>query len=187
MAENEEPLSNQAPITYLVRTIKGVRRNLIYYDPDVFHDTIILSASLLIGDDIEPFQYHYNTSHDEDKGISGTEFQDIIDIAIPVYPIPNKPNIIGSVRMKEGSVLDYFIDLSYDTENKYTYEWSIVSDVANIVSTNNRNVTLEFTDTGVTELIVTVTNEFGCTRTNSKFLYSGVLTRKMLVVRNSYY
>lgn len=189
-----EELENQAPITYLVKTIKGVRRNIIYYDSDIFSEKIILSASLVIGDDESPFNEHYNTIHDEDTGSSGTNFQPLEDIAIAIFPVPAKTSIIGPLRILEGSTTEYYIDSSYDTINDFTYDWKILEGSAIFPSsgTNSfldagKNVDINFPTSGTVQLRVRITNPAGCYRDIIRFLYPGLLPRKMLVVRNSYY
>src|SRR6478735_6647876 len=92
------------PSTYFIRTVNGSKRIKIYYDPDVFNDLIILSASLLIGADEVPFREHYNTVHDEDLGTSGTAWKSIEEIAIPIYPRPKKTLIIGNKKIDVGVI-----------------------------------------------------------------------------------
>ena len=189
-----EELENQAPITYLVKTVKGVRRNIIYYDSDIFSDKIILSASLVIGDDDLPFDEHYNTIHDENNGSAGTNFQPIEDIAITIFPKPTKTSIIGPLRILEGSTTEYYIDSNYDTVGDFTYDWQILEGDAIFTSTGNntsldagKNVDITFPTSATTRLRLRISNPAGCYRDIIKFLYPGLLTRKMLVVRNSYY
>jgi len=182
----QEPLNNQAPITYLIKTVKGVRRNLIYYDPDIFDNTVILSISLLIGDDDPPFNKHYNTVHDEDLGISGTDWKPLEDIAIPVYPIPKKTKINGPIRMKENTTKEYSLNVGYDLNNNFIYQWFIDSGPAIIESQAGKSVNVTFTNSGTVKLRIRISNSAGCFRDLTKFLYPGILTRKMLVVRNSY-
>lgn len=183
----QEPLENDAPITYLVKTIKGVRRTMIYYDPDIFNDKIILSASLIIGDDDPPFNEHYNTVHDEDLGTSGTAWKPLEDIAIPIYPVPKKTNINGPIRMKENTTKTYKLPDTYDTNENFTYQWFIDSGAANISAQSGKSADVNFTGTGTVKLRVKISNPAGCYREITKFLFPGILPRKMLVVRNTYY
>lgn len=188
-----DDLTNQAPITYLVKTVKGVRRNFIYYDADIFNETVLLSASLLIGEDKTPFIEHYNTSHDEDLGTSGTAFQNLEDIGIAIYPKPTKTSLLGSIRVLENSTGSYNIDSGYDSLNEFIYDWTIVSGDATFVSSGNnealnvgKNVDINFNASGTIQLRCRITNPSGCYRDIIKFIYPGILTRKMLVVRNTY-
>jgi hypothetical protein len=183
----QEPLNNDAPITYLVKTVKGVRRTLIYYDPDVFDETIILSASLVIGQDDPPFDEHYNTVHDEDLGTSGTAWQPLEDIAIAIYPVPKRTTIEGPIRMKENTTKTYNLPNTYDTGGNFTYQWFIDSGAANIGSQSGKTADVNFTGTGTVKLRVRISNAAGCYRDITKFLFPGILPRRMLVVRNSYY
>lgn len=193
MAEELEDLENQAPITYLVKTVKGVRRTFIYYDPDIFEEKILLSASLLIGEDDTPFTEHYNTSHDEDLGTSGTSFQALDEISIAIFPKPKKTSIRGSLRVLENSSSNYNIDAIYDPSEIFTYDWYIETGDATFQSTattetldKGKGVTINFGMTGSVRLRCRISNDAGCYRDIIRYIYPGIITKKMLVVRNSY-
>lgn len=193
MAGQLEDLENQAPITYLVKTVKGVRRNFIYYDPDIFEDKILLSASLLIGPDETPFTEHYNTAHDEDLGVSGTNSQALEDIAIEINPVPMKTSMRGPLRALESATVEYYFDPEYDQALNFIYDWYIDNGPGIFQSTSNatfldggKNVDVTFTGTGTVQMRCRISNNGGCYREIVRFLYPGILTKKMLVVRNSY-
>lgn len=190
MAEELDDLENQAPITYLVKTVKGVRRNFIYYDPDIFEDTVLLSASLLIGEDETPFTEHYNTSHENNNG---TSFLPIEDFAITIYAKPTKTSMRGSLRVLENSSSDYFFDETYDPTIVFSYDWYIETGDAVFNATTNtenldggKNVTIDFGASGAVRVRCRISNPAGCYRDIIRILYPGILTKKMLVIRNSY-
>ncbi len=187
------------PSKILTKTVRGVRKYILYYDPELFDDTIILSASLLIGADL-PFDAipelinengitHYNTIHDEDAGSSGTDFKPLIDIAIPIYPKPKSTKILGVRRVEQSTSHDYHIDSLYDTTNLFTYEWDIDGDAAfDGASYNVKTVTLDFGATdGKVILKCKITNPSGCYRYIIKTMYIGLIPKELLVVRNTYF
>lgn len=180
---------NVAPITKLIKTVKGERRNFIYYDPDVFNDKILLSASLLIGDDEVPFNTHYNTVHDEDLGTSGTNFEDLENITIAIYPKPPSVMLEGVRRMEVNSSREYKLPDDYDTANNFSYDWHLEGPATfdTIPTTGDKKVSITFNDMGTVTLKVKITNPGGCYRWVIRNLYPGTLQRRMLVVRNPYF
>lgn len=182
------------PSTYFIRTINGVRRTVIYYDPDIFNDLIILSASLLIGADEIPWDKHYNTVHDEDTGTAGTSWKPLEDIAISIYPKPKRTSIEGLRRMDVFSTQNYKVPSDYDISNLYTYDWYIVGsanfpDNGNIQTYLNggKNVNLYFYDADTVTLKLKITNPSGCFKWVIRNLYPGTQTKKLLVVRYPYF
>jgi hypothetical protein len=181
------------PSSYFVRTINGVRRTVIYYDPDIFTDTIIISASLLIGSDIKPWKYHYNTIHDENLGTSGTAWKPLEDIAIAIYPKPLSTNILGVQRMDVNTTQVYNIIDTYDPNNLFTYDWYIVGSAyftTNSTETllnGGKSVSVFFVAVDTVTLKLKITNPSGCFRWIIRNLYPGTLTKKLLVVRYPYF
>jgi hypothetical protein len=181
------------PSSYFIRTINGIRRNVIYYDPDIFDNLIILSASLLIGSDEKPWREHYNTVHDENVGTSGTAWQTLEEIAIPIYPRPKRTKIEGVKRMDVNTTHPYNVPSTYDTTNLYTYDWYIEGSA---IFTQNSSTTLlnagkivniHFTVTDTVVLKLKITNPAGCFRWVIRTLYPGTLTKKLLIVRYPYF
>lgn len=182
------------PSSFFIRTIRGVRRNVIYYDPDIFDDMVILSASLLIGTDETPWINHYNTIHDEDLGISGTNWKTLEEIAIPIYPKPKKTKIEGVRRMDINTTHDYNVPTNYDINNLFTYDWYLVGS-GNFPQNSNqqtflnggKSVKVNFTDIDTVTLKLKISNPAGCFRWIIINLYPGTLTKKLLVVRYPYF
>lgn len=181
------------PSSYFVRSINGVRRTVIYYDPDIFDDLIILSASLLIGDDEKPWKEHYNTVHDENLGTSGTAWKTLEEIAIPIYPRPKRTVIEGVRRMDVNTTHQYNIPSTYDTSNLYTYDWYVegsayfTQNSMQSVLNAGKIVNIQFTDVDTVTLKVKITNPAGCFRWVVRNLYPGTLTKKLLIVRYPYF
>lgn len=173
---------NPSPITYLTKVISGSKRTVIYYDPDIFLNMIILSASLLIGRDETPFAEHYNTIHDEDTGISGTDWKELSDIAISICPLPPFTNIIGETRVGLNTPNRYTINY---TDNNYTYNWS-VDNGADLDIVSNFEVIVTFSSVNNTTLTLEIINSCGCRRIIRKIIYPGSSNKSLLVVRNSY-
>jgi hypothetical protein len=182
------------PSSYFVRSINGVRRTFIYYDPDLFDNMVILSASLLIGGDEIPWKEHYNTVHDEDLGTSGTAWKPLEQIAIPIYPRPKRTKIEGVRRMDVNTIHDYNIPIDYDINNNFTYDWYLVGS-ANFPENGNsqtflnggKSLKILFTDADTVTLKVKITNPAGCFRWIIRNLYPGTLTKKLLIVRYPYF
>jgi len=182
------------PTTYFVRTINGVRRISIYYDADVFDNTILLSASLLIGGDEIPWNEHYNTVHDEDTGTSGTDWKAIEDITISVYPKPKRTNVEGVRRMDMNTTHNYTIPLDYDTNNLYQYDWYLIGSAnfpdngsSHTVINGGKTLNIFFYDADTVTLKVKITNASGCFKWVIRNLYPNTLTKKLLVVRYPYF
>lgn len=180
------------PTSYNIKTVNNVRRTIVYYDPEVFEDTILLSASMLIGSDTIPFQYHYNTVHDEDTGLSGTDWKPLEAIAIAIYPVPKRTKIEGLKKMDIGSTLNYKIENGYDPTNIYTYDWYLLGN-ANFSNNSteylNAGKNVDITFPSVDNIIIKckITNPAGCFRWITKQVFAGQLTKSMLVVRYPYF
>jgi hypothetical protein len=182
------------PVTYLVKTVNGVKRQKIYYDPDIFDNTVLLSASLIIGEgtqiELDNLNTHYNTINNEDNGTDGSSFQDLEDILIPIYPKPKITKIVGPNRVDKNNTLSYFIDPSYDETEIFTYFWEIQSGDATIVGGDgtsflgSKNINVSFFEESEVWLKVTITNPSGCYRILLKRILIGIVPKKMLVVRN---
>ena len=176
---------NPSPSTYLVKTINGSRRVMLYYDPDIFKDTIILSASYLIGDDKSPWDEHYNTVHDEIT--DGTNFQNLEDITIAICPIPDNTEIKGSTRVKINNTETYYIPSDYDIDNVLVYSWEVNSNNVMIISSlNGKSINIIFNSIETVEIILTISNICGCKRIIKKTVYPGTFQRKLLILQNNY-
>jgi len=175
---------NPSPTTYLIKTIRGSDRVFIYYDPDIFTEKILISASLLIGEDQIPFDYHYNTIHDEIS--DGTNFEILDDITIKICPLPIRTEIIGESRIDINSEELYNITPLYDTENLYTYKWETTNGTI-IGNDNEKELRIIFDNNNITTLSLTITNPCGCQRVIYKILYPGTKSKKILVLRNTYF
>lgn len=180
---NSETLT---PKTYFIKTIRGVKRVGIYYEPDIFNENIVLSASLLIGADETPFRTHYNTIHDE------VLVEPIEDIAIPIYKKPESVMINGLKNVDIGKSYHYEI-LDYDLSNSYTYDW-YVEGLAYFVSNNTQSslnagkgVDIFFQDIDTITIKLKITNMAGCYRWIIKNVYPGTLNKKIMVVRYPYF
>ena len=182
---------NNTP-TNLVKTVNGSRRQIIYYDPELFCNKKLLSVSLLIGNDEIPFQYHYNSTHDEDLGIDGMDWKPIDDIVITLYPRPKTISILGDSRMNSDDTLYYEIATTYDINNNFTYDWELIGsgffvDTNTQLYTNGgKKVQITFNGTKNTTLKLLIKNPCGCERLIEKTLYPGGLKQNILIVRNSY-
>jgi hypothetical protein len=176
---------NPSPTTYLVKTVNGVRRTYIYYDPDIFTEQIIISASLLIGDDDSPWDLHYNTVHDEDTGVSGTEWKTLDEIAIPICPLPEKTEIIGNSRVNTNTSITYKVSDKYDLENNYTYNWEVDGNVS-VSGTSGKTIDITFLAIETVHITLEITNPCGCKRIIKKDIYPGTFKKNLLVLRNSY-
>lgn len=183
------------PSSTFIRKVNGVNRTFIYYDPDIFNDTIILSCSLLIGEDQTPWYFHYNTTHDEDLGTSGTSWKTLEEICIPIYPKPKSTKIIGQKRMNVGDTLNYHISSPYDSNNIFTYDWFIDGNADFINAGTNshiklnagKSVDINFPVIDTITLKCKISNPSGCFRWIIYNLYPGTLTKKLLVVRYPYF
>lgn len=175
---------NPSPSTYLVKTINGSRRIMIYYDPDIFKDTILLSASYLIGNDESPWNEHYNTVHDEIT--DGTNFQDLKDITISICPLPLNTEIKGKYRIKTNTQETYSVPIDYDTNNDYIYSWSVLGNATIIGNDNEKKVNIIFYSIENVEIILTISNICGCKRVIKRTVYPGTYQRKLLILQNNY-
>lgn len=203
---------------FLIKTVRGTRRQILAYDPDVFDQKIILSVSLILTDkavdmsktteDIPNTEIglydisadtpntdaldeygatHYNTIHEED--VDADPKQTLEDLAIAIYPKPKSTKIIGSKRVEKGSQYAYNLDRFYDQNLDNDYEWSITG-LASFEGNNinTKSVTLNFGDEdGKVTLMCKVTNPAGCFRYIIKNIYIGVVSKDLLVVRNTYF
>ena len=181
------------PSSYFIRTINGVRSTTIYYDPDIFNNLIVISASLLIGGDIKPWRLHYNTIHDEDLGTSGTAWQELKDIGIAIYPKPQRTNIIGVQRMDINTTQKYNIINTYDLNNLFIYDWYIVGSAyftlnnSTTLLNGGKEIFIHFTAIDTVTLKLKVSNPSGCFRWIIRNIYPGTLTKKLMVVRYPYF
>lgn len=184
---------NDTPIQ-LVKTISGVRRTVIYYDPDLFCDSILISPSLLVGIDESPWTYHYNIAHDEDLGTSGTAWKLLEDITIRINPKPKDTQIEGKKRMLADSTHTYKIGdkTPYDVNNYFTYDWrlegtALFDNLTQEKLNGGKEVDITFNGASTVTISVTISNTCGCSRVVSRDVYPGTLTRNLLVVRNPYF
>lgn len=179
MAESVNP----SPSTYLVKSINGSRRVMIYYDPDIFTEQILLSASYLIGEDNPPWNMHYNTVHDEVT--DGTNFQDLEDITIAICPLPLATEIIGKSNVALNSTETYSVPTTYDVYNNYLYSWTVVN--ATIVGdSDTREVEILFDNSETVKLTLEISNTCGCKRVYTRNLYPASYTRSILILQNNY-
>jgi hypothetical protein len=184
---------NQVPVE-LVKTISGVRRNVVYYDPDLFCDTILISPSLLIGIDEPPWDTHYNIAHDEDLGTSGSAWKPLEDITVAIHPKPKDTQIEGQKRMLSDATHTYSIGTEepYDTGNYFTYDWRLEGSAifGNGTQENlnaGKEVDITFNGVQTVTISVTITNTCGCFRVVTRDVYPGTFTRNLLVVRYPYF
>jgi hypothetical protein len=202
------------PSTFIIKTVRGVRRQILQYDADVFNEKIRLSASLIIKDIKEiglydiPFdseavsEYgvtHYNTTHKAEIPVISTESvdggytlynskhtQNIDDISITVYPKPQTTLIKGNKRVDKNSQYTYHIDKDYGSDD-FTYNWDI--DGASFQGSNigTKEVVVSFGgEERKVVLICKITNGAGCYRIIKKNIYIGLIYKDLLVVRNTY-
>jgi hypothetical protein len=184
------------PYTFQVKTVRGTRRQILFFDEDVFNDKITLSASLQISNQDLPFNAtdtealeaegvtHYNTIHDEAVELA----QPLDELAIVVHPKPKSTRIIGAKRVEKGSSYGYNIDRYYDQTDNFTYEWSINGNASFSGSNHEQTVVLNFgSEDGKIELTCKISNEAGCYRYIIKNIYIGIVSKDMLVIRNTYF
>jgi hypothetical protein len=148
---------------------------------------------LLIGEDV-PNETHYNTIFDEDLGVTGEEWEDIEDIAITLFPKPQSTNVLGPRRVQLNSEQEYIIDPSYDIDDLFTYTWGLEGGLAEFVANpgsttlvGGKNINIRFLDNGQTTLKCKITNQSGCFRYIVVNIYSGAVSKKMMVVRYPYF
>jgi hypothetical protein len=175
------------PTTVFTKSLNNVNRVVIYYDPDLFHDTVLLSASLLIGKDDPNWEFHYNTIQDEDLGISGTDWKPLEDITIPIYPVPSSTYIIGEKNTYPNEKYIYNIDPKYDSLNQYNYEWSIIGDASFDGVDIGKTVSIMMGDVDTVTIKCKISNNAGCFRYIIKNVYTGTATKKLLIVRYPYF
>jgi hypothetical protein len=188
----EDCLEKTIP-TNLVYTT-NIKRPYIYLDKDSNCDAVLMSASLLIGSDTEPFQYHYNTVHDEDTGISGTDWKPLEDITIPIYPVPKNTKIYGSINTDVNTSEIYKLK-NYDLNNYFIYDWYLTGPAnfgeslnTNIESLNSgKEISIYFSDYGIVELKLIISNICGCSREIIMNIYTGTKTSKFMVVNHPYF
>ncbi len=190
----EDCLDTIATPIELVRKIKGTRRVIIYYDQDLFCEPILISPSLLIGDDKTPWDEHYNICHDEEIGTNGIYDANLEDITLAIYPKPQETKIEGDKRMDVGSTRTYKIGnkIPYDIGNNFTYDWFLTGDAVfenNTQSNMNagKNVNIIFNGSNSVNISVKITNQCGCSRIINRDVYPGTATKNILVVRYPYF
>jgi hypothetical protein len=184
------------PYSFQTKTVRGTRRQILFFDQDVFNEKIVLSVSMLISEDDLPYDSldtdelaaqgvtHYNTIH-EDTSLE----QSLEDIAIVVHPKPLSTKIIGAKRVGKGSSFTYNIDRYYDPKQDFGYEWTLSGNASFSGSVRNtKTVTVNFGDEdGKVVLMCKITNKAGCYRYIIKNIYIGIVSKDMLVVRNTYF
>jgi hypothetical protein len=166
-------LPEKAP-THLVKTVSGIKRYILYYDPDIFKDKVILSASLMLDGE----KYHYNNIFEEPEEAVDLE-------AVSIYPQPQSTLIDGSKKVEVNAEQSYTIGAGYDPEGVYNYQWSVEGN-ASITGMNGRTLTVAFGEKGKATLTCYITNPAGCGRTVTKNVYIGTAPNKLLIVRNNY-
>jgi hypothetical protein len=188
--------TNITPVE-LVRTVSGVRRNVIYYDPELFCESILISPSLLIGIDEPIWDTHYNIAHDETTSGSGELDAPLEDITVAIHPKPKDTQIEGQKRMLVNSTHTYSIGTEepYDVGNYFTYDWSLEgtayfeggSTSGQYLFDVGKEVSITFPTPQTITISVTITNTCGCSRVVTRDVYPGTLTRNLLVVRYPYF
>jgi hypothetical protein len=205
------------PTTFITKTVRGSRREILSYDADVFHENIILSASLIIKDIKEEGLYdvpfdspdaipkygitHYNTVHEAEPLSMSSEIlpdgwsfyqtwhtQDLYDLLpIKIYPKPKSTNILGHKQVDKNSQHSYSINKYYGEEG-FTYQWSIEGLASFDGSNLEKEVVLNFGSED-SKIILTckITNPSGCYRYIIKNIYIGLIHRDLLVIRNTYF
>lgn len=175
------------PTTVFTKTINNTDRVVIYYDPDLFDDRVLLSASLLIGKDDPNWDLHYNTVHDEDLGVSGNDWKDLEDITIPIYPVPRSTSIRGEKNTYPEQSYIYNIDETYDINNNYTYEWFITGDASFVGPNTGKSVEIMMNSIDTITIKCKISNDADCFRYIIKNVYPGTATKKILIVRYPYF
>jgi hypothetical protein len=183
------------PYTFQVKTVRGTRRQILFFDEDVFNEKLTLSASLVISNNDLPSDspdtegikthgvLHYNSIH-EDTSLE----QSLDELAIVVHPKPSSTRVIGAKRVEKGSTYPYSIDSHYDPNSLFSYEWSLTGNATFSGSNLSKAVNLIFgNEDGKVELVCKITNEAGCYRYIIKNIYIGIVSKDMLVVRNTYF
>ena len=162
--------------SYLLKRVNGVQRVVLFYDPDVFEDDVLLSASLLTGEDV-PFKSHYNTLH-----FPAAQYGN----GIVIYGIPSATRIIGLRRVLPASTHKYSISDRYDPSHLYTYAWEITEGAGTITPVDARHITVEFADdTYVCNLQCTITNGGGAQRRVHALINVGIIPQKLMVLRGT--
>ncbi len=186
---------NTVPVE-LTKSIRGVRRNVLYYDADIFCDTILISPTLLIGIDEPPWDTHYNIAHDEIANTSGEYDADLEDITIAINPKPKDTQIEGKKRMIVDSTHTYSIgtESPYDSGDYFTYDWSLEGSASfngtsggQLLLDAGKEVDITFTNVDTVTISVTITNTCGCFRVITRDVYPGTFTQNLLVVRYPYF
>lgn len=192
--------TNITPVE-LVKTVSGVRRNVVYYDPELFCETILISPSLLIGIDEPIWDTHYNVAHDEGtNAINGEYDAPLEDITVPINPKPRDTQIEGQKRMLVNSTHTYSIGTEepYDVGDYFTYDWRLEGTAyfeggstsgtsGQIALDAGKEINITFPTPQTITISVTITNTCGCSRVVTRDVYPGTLTRNLLVVRYPYF
>ena len=160
--------------SHVLHTRKGVRRTTLYYDPNVFTEDMTLSVSLLVGEDV-PGETHFNTLQTEG------EYKD----GILVHAVPLETRVLGMKNVVAPLITSYFISSEYDPDNAYTYTWRVSEGTARLTGeATGKEVSVAFSEDGVSRLECTITNEFGGHRTVAMSIVAGLTPQTILVVRN---
>ena len=173
--------------TNLVTTVRGQRRYLIYYDPDVVQTNMLLSVSQLIIDPEnwrydQPRETHYNTIMDE----STSGYSSLWDIAIPIYVRPSTTPIRGSLRVKENALKTYSVPPTYDVDNNFTYEWFVDGHATIVSGGTSKSVNIQFYESSHVEILCKISNPYGCYVTSKLKIGVGLNFRRMLIARNRF-
>ena len=172
--------------SHIVRTItgRGLRRHKLFYDADIFVDTMKISVSLLSGDvgtSVEeldvPATTHYNTIHLDNNQLYGD------NSGIILNAIPKVTPILGMKFPATGSTGMYFISGDYDRIVMYAYQWAVLSGDASIVGGSSKETFLHFTNDGEVVLSCLITNSFGASRRVTTSIQVGSQPKKIMVVR----
>jgi hypothetical protein len=159
--------------TNLIQTISNKRSFTIYYDSEVVTSDVWLSISLVLNGTDEP-GLHWNSTFDQSTSQK---------LGILISARPDVTPIIGSLKVKNGAILTYHIDPLYDSLNLYNYTWSVNN--ANIISSTDKTVTVQFNSDGIATISLYIENAGGCSRTlELEVKISEVVPKSMLVVRN---
>jgi hypothetical protein len=174
--------------TNLVTTVGGQRRYLIYYDPAVVTNDVLLSVSQIIvqPDDWhydQPKETHYSTIMDE----STAGYSSLWDIGIAIYQKPATTSILGTLRVKENSTKNYSIPATFDPSGLYNYQWSITGPATITSSSSGKNIDVFFGESGVVKITCTITNgDNGCYSSNLIEIDVGLFFRRMLIARSRF-
>lgn len=172
--------------SHIVRTVsgRGLKRHKLFYDPDIFVDTMKISVSLLSGavtatvSELDvPATTHYNTIHRDDNLAYGD------NSGIILNAIPKSTTILGMKFPATGTTGMYFISSDYDQAVAYTYVWMVESGDANIVGGSSKETFLHFNNDGEVVLSCLITNPLGASRRITTSIQVGSQPKKIMVVR----